>query len=237
MTTPPFLGRALPARSTVQHSWGLTYQGDRHLEHRHYTTVPGYGSATVDAREPQCLESWIGDAYSVSISEALQLPSCPIIPAPLLACNSNLVGYLSGEPGSAQLALSSGYVAGEIRTPSIGHASNYITNHDTTLPLSYTNPLQSFFIGQSSGYPQESGDVSIFGDLDNSFAGPTMNVGPIPSFHDSISGQVISSDASWSWPSNPPLPLPQEPRLADYFVRGDILLPQEQTRTGMVVPP
>ncbi|KAI6117397.1 hypothetical protein EDD16DRAFT_1896098 [Pisolithus croceorrhizus] len=183
---------------------------------------------------------------------ALQLPSCPIIPAPLLACNSNLVGYLSGEPGSAQLALSSGYVAGEIRTPSIdsplvdrthscwvmqGHASNYITNHDTTLPLSYTNPLQSFFIGQSSGYPQESGDVSIFGDLDNSFAGPTMNVGPIPSFHDSISGQVISSDASWSWPSNPPLPLPQEPRLADYFVRGDILLPQEQTRTGMVVPP
>ncbi|KAI6125585.1 hypothetical protein EDD16DRAFT_1557485 [Pisolithus croceorrhizus] len=99
MSTPPFLGHAPPVRSTVQHSWGLTYEGDHHLEQRYHTSAPGCGSATVDGWESQCLESWIRDGYSVSIFEALQLPSCPGISAPLIARNSSLVGYLSGELG------------------------------------------------------------------------------------------------------------------------------------------
>ncbi|KAI6137323.1 hypothetical protein F5141DRAFT_1288819 [Pisolithus sp. B1] len=251
MTTPPFLGHAPPVSSTVQHSWGLTYEGDRHLEQRHYTTAPGCGSATVDALELQCLESWIRDGYSVSISE---LPTCPVISAPLLARNSSLVGYLSGEPGSAQLASSSGYVTGENRassiindSPSVDHACGYwvmqdhasdcITNHDTALPLSFTSLLPPYTIEQSSGYPQESGDASTFGYLENNFTGPMAGLGSIPSLRDCTSGQVIGSDAPRSWISNPLLPSLQEPQPSKYFTCGNVPLPPEQTRTGLVVLP
>ncbi|KAI6022228.1 hypothetical protein PISMIDRAFT_689129 [Pisolithus microcarpus 441] len=118
MTPPLFLSRAPPIRSTIRHSQSFNHQGDCHLEPRHRTTVPGFGSATVDATEPQCLKSSTGDRYSVSVPEALQLPSCPIIPAPLPTCNSGPADYLSGEPATAQVAQSSGYVAGQNRASS-----------------------------------------------------------------------------------------------------------------------
>ncbi|KAI6137328.1 hypothetical protein F5141DRAFT_80072 [Pisolithus sp. B1] len=64
-----------------------------------------------------------------------------------------------------------------------------------------------------------------------------MDVGPIPSFHDCTSSRVIGSDAPWSWISNPPLPSLQGRHPSDYFTRGIISLPPEQTRTRMVIPP
>ncbi|KAI6154530.1 hypothetical protein EDD17DRAFT_1076555 [Pisolithus thermaeus] len=96
---PLFLGHAPPSRSTVPHSRALTFQGSRHLDHRHYTAVSGYGSATVDARGSQCLKPSTGDDYAVSVSEALQLPGRPIIPTPLLARSSDLTRYLCRESG------------------------------------------------------------------------------------------------------------------------------------------
>ncbi|KAI6159363.1 hypothetical protein EDD17DRAFT_1898775, partial [Pisolithus thermaeus] len=237
MSTPPFLGHAPPVRSTVQHSWGLTYEGDHHLEQRYHTSAPGCGSATVDGWESQCLESWIRDGYSVSIFEALQLPSCPGISAPLIARNSSLVGYLSGELGSAQLALSSGYPAGENRASSTDHASDCITNHDTALPLSFTSLLPPYTIEQSSGYPQERGDVSTFGYLENDFTGPMAGLGSIPSLRDCTSGQAIGSDAPRSGISNPLLPSLQEPHPSNHFTCGKIPLPPEQTRIGLAVLP
>ncbi|KAI6128546.1 hypothetical protein EV401DRAFT_893495 [Pisolithus croceorrhizus] len=98
-----------------------------------------------------------------------------------------------------------------------GHASEYIMDRDTTLLPSYTNPLQFYVIGQTSGYPHESGDVSVFGDLDNSSAGPTVDLGPITSLRDRISGQ--------------------EPHPSNYFTCGNIPLLPEQTRTGLVILP
>ncbi|KAI6105109.1 hypothetical protein EV401DRAFT_1892979 [Pisolithus croceorrhizus] len=236
---PLFLGHAPPSRSTVPHSRALTFQGSRHLDHRHYTAVSGYGSATVDARGSQCLKPSTGDDYAVSVSEALQLPGRPIIPTPLLARSSDLTRYLCRESGSAQVALSLGYVAGQDRVssiikdaPSVDHTrdywvtqsypSNYITNHNTTLPPSYTNPLPPYAVEQLSGYPQDSGNVSTFGDLGSSFAGPTTGLGPILSLHDRTSGQVISSDAPWSRLSNPLVPSFQELYPSDDFVIGNI---------------
>ncbi|KAI6022232.1 hypothetical protein PISMIDRAFT_18422 [Pisolithus microcarpus 441] len=230
MTTLPILGRAPPIRSTVQRSWGLPCQGDCNLEHKHYTTVPGYGSATVDTQEPK---SSTGDGYSVSVPEALQLPNCPIIPAPLPTCNSGPVGCLSGEPVTAQVALSLGFVAGENRASSIAHTSDYIANHDTTLPPSYTSLLPPYAIEQLSGHPRESGDVSTFGYLDNNFAGLTTGPGSILSLRDRTSGQVIGLDAPWPWISNLLLPSLQEPHPLGNFTHGDIPLPPAQTRITM----
>ncbi|KAI5992937.1 hypothetical protein EDD15DRAFT_956429 [Pisolithus albus] len=116
MSVPPLLGRASPIRSTVQHSRGLTLRGDFHLERECYTTAPVYRSATVHTQEPQRLESSTGDSYRVSVAETLQLPGCPVIPAPLLVRNSSPVGYLSGEPGVARL---SDYFVGESRASAI----------------------------------------------------------------------------------------------------------------------
>ncbi|KAI6094243.1 hypothetical protein EV401DRAFT_1312312 [Pisolithus croceorrhizus] len=118
-----------------------------------------------------------------------------------------------------------------------GYASDCIANHDTTVPPPYASPLQSYVIGQLLGYPEKSGDVSIFGGLDNSFAGPTMDMGFIPSFHDCTSGRVIGLDVPWSWISNLPLPSLQELHPSDYFTRGVIPLPPEQARTWIVIPP
>ncbi|KAI6020673.1 hypothetical protein BKA83DRAFT_4494475 [Pisolithus microcarpus] len=234
------LGHASPSRSTLQHSRGLSFQGDCYLDHRHFTTPPGYGSATIDGRELRYLESSIGDDYSVSISEVLRLSSCPIILAPLLATlSSDLAGHLCGKLDSAQDPLSSGYVFGESRASAIdsplvdhtrgycdiqGHASGYITN-------------PTYAIEQSSGYPQESGDLPASGNLDNSFAGPTMYLGPIPSLHDCTSGQVVGSDAPSSQLSNLLLPLLQDPPPSDDFDVGDIPLPPERTQTEMAAPP
>ncbi|KIK22092.1 hypothetical protein PISMIDRAFT_11818 [Pisolithus microcarpus 441] len=234
------LGHASPSRSTLQHSRGLSFQGDCYLDHRHFTTPPGYGSATIDGRELRYLESSIGDDYSVSISEALRLSSCPIIPAPLPATlSSDLAGHLCGELDSAQDPLSSGYVFGKSRASAIdsplvdhtrgycdiqGHASGYITN-------------PTYAIEQSLGYPQESGDLPTSGDLDNSFAGPTTYLGPIPSLHDCTSGQVIGSDAPSSQLSNLLLPLLQDSPPSDDFNVGDIPLPPERTQTEMAAPP
>ncbi|KAI6022221.1 hypothetical protein PISMIDRAFT_424544 [Pisolithus microcarpus 441] len=107
MSVPPLLGRASPIRSTVQHSRGLTRRGDFHLERERYTTAPVYWSATIDTQEPQRLESSTGssDSYRVSVAETLQLPCCPVIPAPPLVRNSSPVGYLSGEPGVSPFLL------------------------------------------------------------------------------------------------------------------------------------
>ncbi|KAI6117370.1 hypothetical protein EDD16DRAFT_1009103 [Pisolithus croceorrhizus] len=112
-----------------------------------------------------------------------------------------------------------------------GHPSDYITSHDTTPPPSYTIPLLPYAVEQSLGYPQESGNVSTFGDLDSSFAGPTMGLGPIPSLRNCTPGQVISSGAPWSRLSNPLLPSFQELYPSDDFTIGDVPLPLEQTQT------
>ncbi|KAI6117410.1 hypothetical protein EDD16DRAFT_1707739 [Pisolithus croceorrhizus] len=173
------------------------------------------------------------------------LPSRPLIPTPqVLAHSSDLAGRL-GRERSARVALSPGYVAGQNRASSIGsslvdrtrhcrvtqdHTSDYITNHDTTLPPSYTNPLPPYAVGQSSGYPQHGRDVSAFGDLGNSFAGPTIGLSPAP-LHNYTSGQVIDSDVPWSQLSNPLFPSLQQPHPSDDFAIGNIPLPPEQTRT------
>ncbi|KAI6125588.1 hypothetical protein EDD16DRAFT_423811 [Pisolithus croceorrhizus] len=140
---------------------------------------------------------------------------------------------------SAQVALSSGYVTGENKLSSIGHTSNYITNLDSILSPSYTSPLPPYAIEQLSGYPRvrESGDVSAFGCLGNTSAGPTTGMGSIPSLHNCTSGQMTGSGPPWSLLSNPLLPSLQEWRPSDDFTIGNIPLPPEQTRTGMLVPP
>ncbi|KAI6022166.1 hypothetical protein PISMIDRAFT_680600 [Pisolithus microcarpus 441] len=159
MSPPPFLGNAPPGRSTVQHTRDLTLEGGRHFEHRYHTAASACRSATVDAQESQYLEPSSGDDCDVSISEVLQLSSCPIISTPqVLAGSSNLVGHLSGESDSVRVALLLGYVAGQNRASSIdsplvdhacgnwdvqGHVSDYIMNHDTTLPPSYTKQIRS----------------------------------------------------------------------------------------------
>ncbi|KAI6137312.1 hypothetical protein F5141DRAFT_79529 [Pisolithus sp. B1] len=238
----PFLGHVPLSRLATRHSRDLACHGGCHLEHRHCTAASGYRSATVDAREAQCLEPLTGDGSVVSASE---LPSRPLIPTPqVLAHSSDLAGRL-GRERSARVALSPGYVAGQNRASSIGsslvdrtrhcrvtqdHTSDYITNHDTTLPPSYTNPLPPYAVGQSSGYPQHGRDVSAFGDLGNSFAGPTIGLSPAP-LHNYTSGQVIDSDVPWSQLSNPLFPSLQQPHPSDDFAIGNIPLPPEQTRT------
>ncbi|KAI6095647.1 hypothetical protein F5141DRAFT_1157887 [Pisolithus sp. B1] len=231
MSILPSLGYTLPSRSTVQHSQDLTLQGGCHLEHRDLTAVPGYA-----------------DGYAVSNSEVLQFSTGSITPAPLLVRYSSLAGHLSGEP---RIASSLSYAAKENRASYIGsplvnharvywvmqsHPSDYITNRDTILPSSYTSPLPPYAIEQSPRYPQESGGVSTSGDLDNSFAGPTMGLGPIHSLRDCTSGQVIDSDASWLRLSNPFLPSLQEPQPSGDFTVNNIL-PPEQTQTEMTGPP
>ncbi|KAI6095922.1 hypothetical protein F5141DRAFT_624338 [Pisolithus sp. B1] len=94
------------------------------------------------------------------------------------------------------------------------HASNYI--------------IPPYAIEQSSGCPQESGDVSTFGDLDNNFARHTMYLGPIPSLHDCTSGQVTGSDAPLPRLSNPLLPSFQELHPSDDFTTGNIPPQPEQ---------
>ncbi|KAI5992940.1 hypothetical protein EDD15DRAFT_2268523 [Pisolithus albus] len=233
MPPPLFLSRAPPTRSTIRHSQSSNHQGDCHLDPRHRTTVPGYGSATVDASKPHRLKSSTGDSYTVSAYEALQLPGYPITPAPLPTCNSDPVGYLSGEPVTARVAQSSGYVGGENGASSIGHTSDSITNHDTTLPPSYTCLLPPFAIEQLLGHSRESGDVSTFGYLDNHFAGTATGPGSILSLRDRTSGQVIGWDAPWPWISKQLLPSLQELYPLDDFTHGNIPLPLVQTRITM----
>ncbi|KAI6104457.1 hypothetical protein EV401DRAFT_2079134 [Pisolithus croceorrhizus] len=117
-----------------------------------------------------------------------------------------------------------------------GHTSNCITNHDTTLPPSYTRPLPPYAIEQSSGYPQESGNISTCVDLDSSFSGPSMCLGPIPSSHHCTSGQVIGSDAPSSWLSSPLFPSLQGLHPSDDLTIGDNPLPPEQSQVEIAVP-
>ncbi|KAI6095924.1 hypothetical protein F5141DRAFT_624838 [Pisolithus sp. B1] len=231
-SAPSFLGHAPPSRSTVQHSQGLTCQGDCHLEHRHFTAPPGCGSATVDVRELRHLESSISEDYPISVSGVPQLSSCPITPTPLLARSSALAGHLSRELNSAQVPLSLGHIAGQsnasIDSPLVDHTLGYrdIQGHASGYIM---NP--TYAVEQWSGYPQESWDVSTFGDLDNSLAGPTMCLGPVPSLHNCTSCQVISSDAPRSWLSNPLFPSLQELHPLDDFTVGSIPTPPEKTQT------
>ncbi|KAI6020676.1 hypothetical protein BKA83DRAFT_512379 [Pisolithus microcarpus] len=245
------LGHASPTRPTLQHSHeGFPCQGDCHLDHGDFATLPGYGSATIDGRELRYLGSSIGDDYSFSDTEALQLSSVPT--PPLATLSSDLCGELD----SAQDPLSSRCVVGESRASAIvsstcdiypscpfmqikdsplvdhtrgycdiqGHASGYIAN-------------PTYVIERSPGYPQETGDVSTSGDPDNSFAGPTTYLGPVPSLHDCTSGQAIGSDVPSSQLSDLLLPLLQDPPLLDDFNVGHIPLPPEQTQTEMAAPP
>ncbi|KAI6046891.1 hypothetical protein EDC04DRAFT_2597675 [Pisolithus marmoratus] len=60
---------------------------------------------------------------------------------------------------------------------------------------------------QSSGYPQEDGNIPTFEDLDYySFAEPTIGLDSISPFHDHLSGQEIDTNTSRSWLSSPLLP-------------------------------
>ncbi|KAI6125178.1 hypothetical protein EV401DRAFT_1939622 [Pisolithus croceorrhizus] len=91
----PFLGHVPLSRLATRHSRDLACHGGCHLEHRHCTAASGYRSATVDAREAQCLEPLTGDGSVVSASE---LPSRPLIPTPqVLAHSSDLAGRLGRE--------------------------------------------------------------------------------------------------------------------------------------------
>lgn len=218
------------ASSTLQHSHeGLPCQGDCHLDHGDIATLPGYGSATIDERELRYLESLIGDDYSFSNSEALQLSSVPT--SPLATFSSDLCGELD----SAQDPLSSGYVgesrASAIDSPVVDHTRGYSDRQGHA----YGYP--TYATERSPGYPQETRDVSTSGDLANSFAGSTTYLGFIPSLHDYTSGQVIGSHAPSSRLSDPLLPLLQDPPPCDDFNVGDIPLPQERTQAEMASPP
>ncbi|KAI6020743.1 hypothetical protein BKA83DRAFT_4126691 [Pisolithus microcarpus] len=158
--------------------------------------------------------------------QALQLLGHPVTPAPLLVCDSSLVGCLSKEPSTAQVTWSLHYVVGENRASAIGHTSDYM-NHDTTLPPSYTE--------QSSRHTWGSGDISILRYLHINLTGPMMGLGSICSLHDHAYGQMVGSYAPWSWISNPLLPLLQELHPSGDFTHGNI--PPEQTKAGMVVLP
>ncbi|KAI6095918.1 hypothetical protein F5141DRAFT_1155951 [Pisolithus sp. B1] len=98
-----------------------------------------------------------------------------------------------------------------------GHGSGYVTNPTYAI--------------EQSGYPQKSGDVSTSGDLGNSFTGPTMYLGPIPSLHDCTSGEMIGSDVPWSRLSNALLPLRRELHPSGNFAIDNIPPPPEQTQT------
>lgn len=178
-------------------------------------------------RSVNCLHLQAVALYA--LPQALQLSS---VPTPLLA---TLSSDLCGELDSAQDPLLSGYIAGQNRaspiySPLVDHTRGYsdIQGHAYSYP--------TYAIEQSSGYPQETGGVSSE-DLDDSFAGPTTYLGPIPSLHDYTSGQVIGSDAPSSQLSDPLLPLLQDPPSLGDFNVGDIPVPPEQTQTEMAAPP
>lgn len=242
MSTPQSLGNAPPSWSTVQHSRDATFQGGCHLDNGYCIAASACGSAVVDAQESQYLEP--SDDRAVSISEALQLSSYPIVSDPqVLAASPNLVGHLSRESDSVQVALPLGHVAGKNRASSIDspfvdhtrgysgmqvHASDYITNHNTALPPSYLSPLPPYAMEQSSGYPRVIGDVSTSGDLDNIFTAPMMGLGPVLSSHDGTAGQVTGPNAPWPWLPNSAAPPPQALRQSDDFAIGNVPLPPNQ---------
>lgn len=219
MSTPLFPGRAPPRRSPVQHSQGLTCHEDWdcQLEHGHHT------AASVDTLESRYPGPSSGGARDVSISEALQLPSSP---SQVLARNSGAVGYSSREPDACQFLSILPFshrvhrshhrldnAVDQNRPSSIdpclvnhtrdsrvmqGHASDYTTNHGSTFPPSYTSFLLLLH-------------ASTFGVPGNSFAVPTMGLGPIPSSHNGTTSQVIDSNAPRPQPPNPVRPSLQEP--------------------------
>ncbi|KAI6020680.1 hypothetical protein BKA83DRAFT_11814 [Pisolithus microcarpus] len=226
MSTPPSLGNAPPSGSMVQCSRDLTFQGGCHLEHGYRIAASAYGSATVDAQESQYCEPSSHDDRAVLISKVLQLSSCPIISDPqVLAGSSNLVGHLSRESDikdSFFVDHTRGYSDMQV------HASDYITNHNTAIPPSYPGLLPPYALEQLSGYPQESGDVPVFGELDNSFAAPMMDLGPILSPHDGTAGQVTGPNAPWSQLPNSAAPPPQELQPLGDFAICNVPLPPNQ---------
>ncbi|KAI5992943.1 hypothetical protein EDD15DRAFT_2367706 [Pisolithus albus] len=209
-STPPFsLDHAPPSRSTVPHSQGLTHHG-------HHTAA---------SWDSQYLKLLSRGSRAVPIFEVPQSSSRPYISAPQVV------------PCSSDAALSLEFFVDQHRPQSIdprmvdltrdfwvtqGNASDFITNHvDTALP-SYTSPRLPHVAEWPSGYPWESRDIPTFGDLDNSFAAPTM--GPIPSPHDCTAGP----NAPWPRLSNSAAPPPREPYPSDDFAIGNVPLPSNQ---------
>ncbi|KAI6046914.1 hypothetical protein EDC04DRAFT_945570 [Pisolithus marmoratus] len=210
----------------------VTFKKDCPLDHSYRAAAPGYnGFASIDRRESQCLTSSAGEVCDVSVSE---------LPAPLPVPDSSLVGHLNREHDGAQVALPSVYSANEVGALPIAyeywdkqdHASNRVTNHNTTGSSSYT----SIAIGRLWTYPQEIGNVSTFGDLDYGAAIPTMGLGPVCPFHGYTPGQVTDSNAVWPELSSSLLPSRQQPRVSDDHISNNILLPSEQIRTEMAAP-
>ncbi|KAI5992931.1 hypothetical protein EDD15DRAFT_2440996 [Pisolithus albus] len=161
---------------------------------------------------------------------------------------------LSPHTGTAQVARSLDYVDGNRVSAiikdfplvdhargyrvTLGHTSDYITNHDSFLPPSYSSLLLPYAIEQSSGHLRESGEVSTFGYLDNNSTGPTVGPGFVRSLRNRTPGGVVGSDAPWPWISDPLPPSLQKLHPLDDVTYGNIPLAPEQThRAGMVVPP
>lgn len=119
-------------------------------------------------------------------SQALQSPSRSTTLALLLVPNFSPVGHSDEEQDSARVALPLEYIAGENGSPSIPiSARTYrtappaITNHIATLSFPHTSILPPYVIGQSSRYPREIVNNSIFGDPGRVSVGPMMELSSV----------------------------------------------------------
>lgn len=96
------------------------------------------------------------------------------------------LAILSPHYQSARVALPLEYIAGENGSPSIPiSARTYrtappaITNHIATLSFPHTSILPPYVIGQSSRYPREIVNNSIFGDPGRVSVGPMMELSSV----------------------------------------------------------
>ncbi|KAI5994223.1 hypothetical protein EDC04DRAFT_1241183 [Pisolithus marmoratus] len=115
-------------------------------------------------------------------------------------------------------------------------ASDHVTNLNVPLSSTHSRLLPRYAIEQSSGYPQENGNIPTFEDLDYySSAGPTMDLDSISPFHDHLSGQEIDTNTSRFWLSSPLLPSHWGLPLSDEL-EGDSPPPPDPNRDGSSSP-
>ncbi|KAI6046899.1 hypothetical protein EDC04DRAFT_2597681 [Pisolithus marmoratus] len=242
--TPSLPGQALASTSTTQHS--QSPDNHCHLGHRHHvaTCFP-----TIDAWPPQRPTStgYLSFARSSNVSavstEVHKLPSTFSAGVLTLYYSGHVTQLYSLNSGRVTSSL--GYItdqngASSIVSPLVDqsrsywgtqdHDSHHVTNHNTTPSLSHTSLLELCAMGYTSRCPQENENISTFGDLAHSSAGPTM--GSISALYDHTSGLAIDSNAPWSQLSSPFFLSPQELRPSD-GTSDNIPLRPEQIQTMM----
>ncbi|KAI6139223.1 hypothetical protein BKA82DRAFT_316237 [Pisolithus tinctorius] len=99
-------------------------------------------------------------------------------------------------------------------------------------------PFRTQVLGQSSRYPREVVNNSIFRDPGRVSAGPMVELSTAsnPSLHDHTAGLVFDSNTPRSGPPSSPSPSLQERHLSDDFTNDDVPLPAVQIRTEIAAP-